>query len=495
MIGEDDAAVSAFQAAHDRHLDAGENSEAARCGFWVAFCLMTRGQVAHAGGWLSRSEGLIGEGDCVARGFLLIPALLGALDSNDPATARDMAMEARAVANRFDDPDLRAFGTLGHGQALIALGEPAPGLALLDEVMLSVEAGDVGPITSGIVYCAVVLECMQLFDLPRAAEWTSSLDRWCAAQPDLVPYRGQCLVHQSQLQQAAGKWSDAATTARSVCVRLTDPPHPALGLACYQEAELHRLVGEFDAAAEAYGQASRAGHHPMPGLALLELARGDVLAAAASIDRALGETRPAFQRAPLLLAAVEIRRASGDLTAARAAADELAEIAGRSTSDVLATMAAQADGMVLLGAGEVSAALGRLRVAGAAWRRMSMPYEAARVNVLQGLGCLALGDSSSAALEFDHAGEAFRSLGARPDLERLRSLTGDESPDLASSALSARELEVLTHVAAGRTNREVAAALTISQHTVGRHLENIFTKLGVNGRAAATAYAYEHGLL
>ncbi len=237
----------------------------------------------------------------------------------------------------------------------------------------------------------------------------------------------------------------------------------------------------------------------MPGLALLELARGEVESAAASIDRALSETAPTFQRPPLLSAAVEIRRLSGNVAAARAAADELARIADRSTSEVLASMAAQADGAVLLAAGEVSAALAPLRTAGAAWTRLSMPYEAARVAVLVGLGYLTLGDSSSAALEFDHARATFAALGARPDLERLQALAGAGSPGGGAGAgagsLSGRELEVLRHVAAGKTNREVAEALTLSPHTVGRHLENIFSKLGVNGRAAATAYAYEHDLL
>jgi DNA-binding CsgD family transcriptional regulator len=495
LIGHDEAAVAAWQAAHLRHLGAGRGPEAARCAFWLAFGLMMQGQMAHASGWLSRAQTAIGESDCAAQGFVLVPAVLTALHSNDPATARDLAVDVTQIATRFNDADLSALGTLGHGQALIALGDPSAGLALLDSAMLSVEAGEVGPITSGVVYCAVVLECMALYDLRRAAEWTASLDRWCAAQTELVPYRGQCLVHQSQLQQAAGDWPQAAATVESACVRLRDPPHPALGLACYQEAELHRLVGDFGAATQAYERASRAGHQPMPGLALLELARGDVEAAAAGIGRALAETTVVYQRAPLLSAAVEIHRWSGDLAAARAAADELALIADRSTSEVLSSMAAQADGAVLLGAGEVSSGLRRLRAASEGWQRIGMPYEEARVAVLLGLGCLALGDEVSAALDFERAREAFKMLGARPDLERLRSLAGERGPRAGVGALSGREVEVLALVAAGRTNREVGDALTISQHTVGRHLENIFRKLGVSGRAAATAYAYEHGLL
>lgn len=495
LVGEDDDAVAGWETAHRRHLDRGDPAEAARCAFWAAFSLMLGGQVAHAGGWLSRAEGLIGDTECSARGFLMIPALLRSLDSGDAEAARVLAEEARMIAERVDDPDLAAFGTLGHGQALIALGYPTAGVALLDEVMLSVESGGVGPIASGVAYCAVVLECLQLYDLSRAAEWTASLDRWCSNQPDLVPYRGQCLVHQSQLQQAAGDWEAAAATALSARERLSDPPHPALGLACYQLAELHRLVGDVDAAAAAYALAGRAGRQPVPGLALLEMARGDVDAAAAGIDRALGETAPPLQRPPLLGAAVEIHRAAGDLAAARTAADELARIADSSASDVLAAMAAQADGTVLLAEGSTSASLGRLRFAGATWTRLSMPYEAARVSVLLGLGCLALGDSSSAAIEFDQARETFTSLDARPDLDRLAALSGASSPPNRGVLLSVRELEVLTHVAEGKTNRDVAEALSISPHTVGRHLENIYAKFGVSGRAAATAYAYEHQLL
>ena len=159
---------------------------------------------------------------------------------------------------------------------------------------MSVVGGEIGPVTTGIVYCAVILECMALYDMARASEWTAALSAWCDAHPGLVPSRGQCLVHRSQLQQIAGDWPTATTTAQAACLRLADPPHPALGLAHYQEAELHRLVGELDRADAAYRLASRFGHHPMPGLALLEVARGDMGAAVASIRRALdGDRRSA----------------------------------------------------------------------------------------------------------------------------------------------------------------------------------------------------------
>lgn len=492
LLGRDEDAVGAWERGYRRHLDADDRPEAARCAFWAALCSMLQGQMAHAGGWLNRAGATIDGLDCPAAGYILMPQLLRALDAGEPATSRDLAQQAGEIADRFGDRDLKAFATLGHGQALLAMGEETAGLAMFDDVMLSVTSGDVGPITSGIVYCAVILECMQIFDLPRAAEWTHALDDWCSAQPDLVPYRGQCLVHQSQVQQAAGDWSRAVLTVSSACDHLSDPPHPALGLAYYQEAELCRLRGDFDAAADAYGRASRAGHQPMPGLALLDRARGAVEDAAARIRRALSETTQPFQRPGLLAAAVEIFITAGDVDAARQASSELDEIAAHSPSDMLTGIADHWAGAVLLASGETSDALVRLRSAAAIWQRLNLQYEAARTAVLIGGACLALEDRKSAELEFDNARETFTTLGAASDLADLEVLTGDGATGL--EVLSKRELEVLDHVADGKTNSEIAQALSISRHTVGRHLENIFAKLGVNSRAALTAYAYEHDL-
>ena len=441
MIGDDDESAAAWEAAHRQHLKADDAAEAARCAFWLALCLLLRGQMAQAGGWLSRTEGIIDAADteCAAVGYLLIPALLGALDEGDAAGARSMAVRATEIGDRFDDPDLRAFGTLGHGQALIAMGDTAAGIARLDDVMVSVTGGEVGPITSGIVYCAVVLECMRLFDFARASEWTDALSVWCDTQPDLVPYRGQCLVHRSQLQQASGELACRDHDDRSRrAERLTDPPHPALGLAYYQEAELHRLTGAFDDAEAEYLQANRHGYPPMPGLALLELARGDASAAAATIRRALQEIDSSLERPALLAAAVDILRVSGDVDGVRLAADELADIAAGSSSAVLSAMAAQAVGTALLGEGAASDALTHLRAAVAAWHRLNMPYECARTALLLGLACAALGDEVSAALEFHSAHDTFTELGARPDLDRLDSLTAGLGATVASEGAADR---------------------------------------------------------
>jgi DNA-binding NarL/FixJ family response regulator len=496
LVGADEPCERAWEAAYHAALEDDDAPEAARCAFWLGLCLLLRGQMARAGGWLARTESLVAdrtESPVAAQGYLLIPALLQALDGGNPARARELAEGAIAIGRAVGDADLSAFAVLGLGQALLASGDVVGGTARLDEVMVSVTSGEVGPVTSGIVYCAVVLECMALLDLARAAEWTQALGEWCDAQPDLVPYRGQCLVHRSQLQVAGGQWSDAVATADAARRRLEDPPHPALGLAYYQEGEIHRLLGDHDAAEVAYRHASRHGRDPVPGLALLELARGETASAVNTIRRALHEARDPG----LLAAAVDVFRAAGDIEAAREVADELADRAGRAPSAVLSALASQASGAVLVAEGDPVAALAELRAAARAWQALRMPYEAARTSVVIALACAALGDRAAAELELANARATFTELEARPDLEgldRLDALGAVPEPE-ALGGLSRRERQVLSLVASGRTNREIAAELHISQHTVGRHVENVFTKLGVTNRAGATARAYELGLI
>lgn len=493
LVGDDVTCERAWDDAYRVAVEAGDRSTAARYAWWIAFCLLLRGQMAQASGWITRTRRLVDEAgiECAASGYLLIPELLGVLGA-DPVAAHDLAVQAIDIGSRLDDGDLRAFGLVGRGQAFIGMGRTAEGFGCLDEVMLSVTASEVGPIAAGIVYCAVILECMAQFDLARASEWTAALAEWCASEPDLLPFRGQCLVHRSQLQQAAGEWTSAVATADEARRRLEDPPHPALGLARYQQGELYRLLGDAERAVDAYRDASRLGRDPMPGIALLELARGQTAAASASIRRALREARTATERPALLGAAVDIFRACGDAAAARSAAEELSTLASASTSPVLEAMAAHATGTVLITEGEPAAALEHLRGAAQSWCALRMPYEGARTSVAIGLACAALSDHTGADLEFGNAREAFRALGAWPDVDRLTALTG--GPPSADN-LSEREREVLTHLAAGETNREIAAVLGISPHTVRRHVEHIFTKIGVTSRAAATAHAYEHGLL
>lgn len=496
LVGSEPESIDAWARAHRERLRLGDHAAAARCAFWLGLGLLLKGDIAQANGWLARARRVLGDttSDCVEHGYLLVPTALGCLDEGDPAAAHAAFTQAAACAARFGDRDLMALAQLGQGQALIALREAARGVALLDEVMVAVTAGEVAPVVAGIVYCAVIEACHDTFDLRRAREWTAALARWCDAQPDLVAYRGQCLVHRAEILQLHGAWSDAVAAARAARERLSDPPgQAAVATACYQQGELHRLRGELAEAEQAYLQASRWGRIPRPGLALLRLAQGQVEAAEASIRRVMDEAHDRVARSKVLAAVVEIELAAGDITAARTAADELSEMARDLDAPLLQAVSAHATGAVLHAEGDARAALGELRRAWTTWEELEAPYDAARTRVLIGLCCQALGDDDGGHLEFDAACVTFERLGAAPDLARARALA--RPPGDRPAGLTRRELEVLRLVSSGKSNQAIATELVISRHTVARHVQNIFTKLGVTSRAAAVAFAFEHELV
>jgi DNA-binding NarL/FixJ family response regulator len=414
----------------------------------------------------------------------------------DPAASREMFAEVSAIGERFGDRDLAVLGRLGEGRSLIRLGDPTRGMALLDEVMVAATADEVSPHVVGDIYCSVIDACQETYDLRRAQEWTAALVRWTASQPDVSPYRGSCLVRRAELLQLHGEWPDALEQAVRACDCLAGPPvHRAIGAAWYRLAELHRLRGEAAQAEELYRKGSRWGRDPHPGLALLRLAQGRVDAAAVAIRRVIAEAAEPRRRAADLAAGVEILLAAGDTAAARGAADELSRLADSLEAPYLRAMRAQARGAVLLGERQAQAALAALRDAAAGWRDLEAPYETAQVRALIGLAHRALGDEDTAAVELDAARHAFAALGAAPDMRRVDQLMGQaESPE-ASHQLTTREVEVLRLVATGRTNRAIAERLGISEKTVARHVSNIFTKLDLSSRAAATAYAFQHDLL
>jgi DNA-binding CsgD family transcriptional regulator len=491
LTGREPGFERLVERSHRLHLESGEPERAARDAFWLALSSLMRGEVGHANAWIARGRKLVAGRHCVEPGYLALPAIEQLLRGGDVPGAQAAAADAAALGERFAEPDLVAAARHVQGRAAIQLGRVVDGLKLLDETMLSVIRGELSPIMTGLMYCSVIAACREVHEFGRAREWTSALSRWCDRQSGLVAFTDTCIVHRAEILQFQGEWPDALAEARRVCERCESAERRPPGAAFYQQGEVHRLRGEFAEAEQAYLAASKHACDPQPGLALLRLAQGRNAAAVAAIHRLDGATTDRLQRARLLPAMVEILLANDDLDAAARACDELDALRALFATDALCAGCAQARGTLARRRGDPQAALVALREAFELWRRIDSPYEAARARRLLGEVCRELGDEEACRLELDAARAEFERLGARPELEVLARL-----PDRAARALlTARELEVLRLIAAGRTNKAIAGRLRLSERTVDRHVSNILDKLGVPSRAAATAYACSHRLI
>ena len=500
LIGHDQTGESALSRAHKAHASVGDFEGAARAACHLGFRLMRR-EPAHANGWLGRAARTLedaGCDECAVHGYLMLFAgIRHATEGSFDQAHVDFA-NAMAVGRRFGSGDLILLARLGEGRTFIQRGEIAAGTRLLDEVMVAVTGDDLSPENVGIIYCIALDACEETFDVARAREWTEAFGRWCDSEPEIVPNRGDCLVRHAEIKQLRGEWTDAMTEVTRACeVAPGERASPATGTAYYRLAELHRLRGEFNHAEAAYADASRHGREPQPGLALLRISQGQAAVAVGAIRRALDEAKAPARRAESLRAGVEISLAVGDVDRARVTAEEFSDLAQKVGAPLLRAAAAQARGAVQLADGKARDALSCLRDATEIWRQLDAPYEIARSRALSARAHRILGDTDTARLEATAARQVFEELGARPDVvdadAMLDQMAGDEHS--APNSLTDREVEVLGLVATGRTNRAVADALGISEKTVARHVANIFGKLGVSTRAAATAYAHRKGLM
>lgn len=499
MLGRDDDYVESLKRAHDAHLGRGDMPRAVRCAFWIGHSFMFRGETARGTGWFARAERLLdraGE-DCVEHGYLRAPEWLQQAGRGNYDAACRLAEEAAAIRERFGEADLVWLARDDQARALLMLGRVEEGLRLVDEALVAASMGDLSPVVTGIVYCNTIAFCRAAYELRRAREWTKALSSWCEQQPEMVTHNGLCLVHRAEILLMEGDWASALEEARRSAERFTRGMlnQMACGRAHYCQGEVHRLRGDFEAAEAAYRQASLHGCEPQPGLALMRLSQGDSAAAAAAIRRIITETTSDLRRAAIMPAYVEIALATGNLDRARAACREMAEISERHHSEVVDAMASQCRGAVDLAEGRPGEALAVLRSALATWTELRAVYEVARLRVRIATACPMLGDEDTAAMEEEAARKTFEKLGARPNPPAVAATGDSDEGAPAAHDLTSRQLEVLRLVAAGMTNREIADELFVSENTIARHVQNIFARLDVSSRTAATAFAFEHGLV
>jgi ATP/maltotriose-dependent transcriptional regulator MalT len=454
-----------------------------------------KGQRAVANGWLGRAKRLLEpEGESVVHGNLFVREAEEAHSAGDLELAQTRAQQALDLGQRLSDGDLEADALQCLGRILIVIGRIHEGLALYDQAMLSATEGRLGPLVSGKIYCSFISACEELGELRRAAEWTEVGSSWAASHPFSV-FPGLCRVHRAEVLQLRGDWSQAEQEARRACSELEGVNLLNTALGFREVGEVRRRLGDLEGADTAFRQAAELGLGPGSGVALLRLAQGKVAAAQTMIVQALREESwNRLARAKLLPAAVQIAVAAGDLALAHEAADELDDIATTYDSGVIEASANTARGRVQLAEGDVGAATGSFRRALQRWQELDAPYEIATARVLLALTARAAGDEDGAAESFLSAAAVFERLGARADLAWIDSEQGRGRPRSLPDGLTDREVEVLLLVASGATNKAIAQELVLAEKTVDRHVSNIFRKLGVSSRAAATAYAFEHGL-
>ncbi len=495
LLGRHDECVAALQREFVLSQEARDAARGVVSAFRLAMSTGAHGEPALAQGWTARAEELANEldDDALEHGWVAYLRMFRAIMTGDVATATPQAHLALEVGRRHRDPDLTAMGLVALGRIKLYAGEVPAGLARLDESMVRVIAGECSPVIAGHVYCTAIEGCQEVSDFARMAEWTSALERWCAEQPGLLAFTGQCAVHRGQLLRQRGEWSSALNEFEHAAARYRKVGSPpAAALSAYESGEVLRLRGDHAAAEAAYERAADAGFEPQPGLALLWLATGDQAAALAAVERLQAEPGGPVQRCRLLPAAIEVLLSDGQVDRARELANELSAIAEDFGCEPLEAAAAEASGAVELAGGDAGGALPYLRKAQQMWARAEAPYERARARVLLGRALAAAGDHETSRRELEAARTALRQLGARPAADQVDRLL---APATLPSGLTAREAVVLRLVASGRSNAQIAADLVLSEKTVARHLSNIFTKLEVGSRTAATAFAFEHGLV
>jgi DNA-binding CsgD family transcriptional regulator len=484
--------VEIRQRAYAAYVAEGDDLAAAACAAHLSIEHFVRNEPAIGMGFLKRTERhMEGKSDCVELGYLaLLQAAIGRF-TGDAGAAIERAEGAVAIGQRYGDANLVGMAIHIEGLALIDVGRIAEGMAMLDEAMALVIAGELDAYFTGVVYCAVISACLELNDLGRAAEWSEASRPWYEALPPNSPFPGICRVNRAEVASLRGALPEAEAEARGAVTQLLEVDPGLAAPAFHQLGEILRRSGDHAGAEHAFIRALELGVDPQPGLALLRVSQGKPDAAMTALRLTLAAERQPARRARLLGAVTEIAVVIGALDEARAAVDELGTLTDDAIPAFEATIAGAA-GRVQLADGEPAEALVSLRRAVTIWQELRLPYETAHTRVAFGEALRAAGDEDGARVAFLSARSTFEGLGATADAAEAGALAA--GPDPLPGGLTAREGEVLRLVAAGKTNRDIAVELVISEHTVARHVQNMFAKLGVSTRAAATAYAYSHDL-
>ena len=509
-LDQADVVFDSRERAYRLFTERGDRSGAARVAVWLAWdCWAFRGETAVANGWLQRARRLL-EGQPESMELAWLECREGALalfEDGNPDRAYAHGTSAIRVARSLGDTDLELLGRSVQGLALVASGAVAEGMRLLDEVNAAVVAGEMKDLVAiGLACCYMIASCERVRDYDRALQWCARLKEFCTKW-GLRPLFAVCRTQYASLCMWRGTWMEAEQelVAASDELAACRPAMQSEGLV--RLAELRRRQGRLVEAAALFEQAEP---HALALLGRAELAfdRGDMRAATDLGSRYLRRValHNRTDRVAGLDLVVRASAAAGDLDAARTALAELAAIANLIATPPLKAAHALAAGLVALTAEDPDAARPLLEDAVDLYVQSGAPFESARARLLLARALAATGDTNSAVSEVKRAIDQLVELKADLDLSRARALLAEISPSTPAPApgrggandtagLTSREMEVLRLVAGGMSNQLIGERLFVSEHTVHRHLANIFAKLSVSSRAAAVAQAARRGLL
>ena len=411
-----DVRERSYERAFKVYNAAGDRIRAAAVALGLAVDVAIQGRTSIASAWTQRAARLLeGTEETYAHGYLAIARSFVAMGAGRFEEALGQAEEGVRIASSATDPNLQAIALISLGRLKIGSGATDDGLALLEEATAAAVNDELTPYLTGMTYCTMISACRDLNDYQRASQWTEETERWCE-RSSVAGFPGVCRIHRAEIVALGGDLARAKTELEQAAQELARYRRfPPLGDGLYAIGEVKLRMGDLDGAEAALRDANTHGHTPQPALALLLAARGDVRAAARSIDAEVAETQDMWARARVLPAQVEIAIANGRLDTARAAASELADIFATHDSPAARARTRDAAARVALAEDRPSDAVRELRAAMTSWREVGAPYEIARDRLVLAAAHEALGDEASADLELATARAEFERLGAPLD--------------------------------------------------------------------------------
>ncbi len=501
------AGIDARERAYRLFRQTADARSAARVAIWLSIDYADfRGETAIANGWIQRAERLLDGVPPSSEHALLAyhKAHVALMAHRDPVTARRLSAEAAAIARSVGPADMEMLGVALEGLAMVTEGEVAEGMSMLDEATAAATAGELSnPAMIGTACCYLIRACEQVHDYDRAAQWCERVREFCRRWK-FTGLFSACRIQYASLLTLRGEWAEAEREIEALRRHVERVQPRVVPIALIRLGDLRRRQGRWEEADRLFAD-SGSHYLGLLGCAALALDRGESAKAAELAEEYLSRVPPddRTERVSGLDILTRARVAEGQVDQARAPLDELRTIAETVGTEPLAATVAHAEGCLLSAQGSYKAAAALFEDSAGLFERNRTPFEAARSRLQLAHALLALGKRDPATIALRAAGTTFELLGAARHAAAARILLQEldlkpHGPIGAAARLgrlTPREIEVLRLVAQGLSDKESAARLKLSEHTIHRHVGNILTKTGLPSRAAAVAQAARNGLL